>query len=221
MDLLPDLNDLEIVAPEDLDEVMIGGEIVNDLNSESTQERETDLHEDVFGKEVKQKVIEKTPELKTKTKKEHLDSVRAKSVEARWGTKEARAKKKADKAAAVEARKEVRRIKRETKAEENREKARKRYWDKKAEMELKERQTFVEAPKEEFRHKAPEQFTYSQFSRFMDERDRNKATRKANRPPPSAPVAIPPKIVYQEKIVYKEATPAPLKYPSIFSHIEF
>ena len=205
MDLLPDLNDLEIVAPEDLDEVMIGGEIVNDLNSESTQERETDLHEDVFGKEVKQKVIEKTPELKTKTKKEHLDSVRAKSVEARWGTKEARAKKKADKAAAVEARKEVRRIKRETKAEEK----------------LTTRATTHTNPITEHNYKAPEQFTYSQFSRFMDERDRNKATRKANRPPPSAPVAIPPKIVYQEKIVYKEATPAPLKYPSIFSHIEF
>ena len=219
MDLLPDLNDLEIVAPEDLDEVIIGGEIVNDLNSESTQERETDLHDDVFGKEI----IEKTPpaELKTKTKKEHLDSVRAKSVEARWGTKEARAKKKADKQVAIEARKEVRRIKRETKAEENREKARKRYWDKKAEKELTTRATTHTNPITEHNYKAPEQFTYSQFSRFMDERDRNKATRKANRPPPSAPVAVPPKIVYQEKIVYKEATPAPLKYPSIFSHIEF
>ena len=145
MDLLPDLNDLEIVAPEEIERVMIAGEVVKENNAETTEEPLIDKHDEVF-KTVQAHLPPAARVGKTYNNIAHLDKIRAKSVEARWGKKEEREEKKKKKDAEKERNKELKRIKREAKAEENREKARQRYWNKKAEKELREKEVIKEEP---------------------------------------------------------------------------
>ena len=192
MDLLPDLNDLEIVAPEEIERVMIAGEVVKENNAETTEEPLIDKHDEVF------KTVQAHPPPtrigKTYNNIAHLDKIRAKSVEARWGKKEEREEKKKKKDAEKERNKELKRIKREAKAEENREKARQRYWNKKAGL------------------------SYNQFATYMDNYNQQRPKKQS----PLVPVAPPKeKIIYKEKIVYKEPVIKKASYPSIFSHIDF
>ena len=211
MDLLPDLQDLEIVAPDEMEKVMINGEVVNELNEE-TAEPEIDRHEQVFGTAAKPK--------KKLTNTEHLDKIREKSVEARWGKKEEREARKKKKEQEKERKKEEKRLKREMKAEENRKKARERYWNKKAEKEAEAKSAAAVAPKVKPQPASqpvpiPSGFSYNQFASYMDNYNQQK---KANAPPPAK---VEPKIIYKEKVVYREPVKEKVKYPSIFSHIDF
>ena len=214
MDLLPDLQDLEIVAPDEMEKVMIGGEVVNELNAEKTAP-EIDRHEQVFGKQSSEAPV--PPKL---TNTEHLDKIRAKSVEARWGKKEEREARKKKKEQEKERKKEEKRLKREAKAEENRKKARERYWNKKAEAEAKAKEPTTLPPKPQPQQPQqpriqpvpiPSGFTYNQFASYMDNYQQARPpTKKAE-----------PQVIYKEKIVYREAVKKKVNYPSIFSHISF
>ena len=216
MDLLPDLQDLEIVAPDEMEKVMIAGEVVNDLNDPAAVP-EIDRHEQVFGKQINIETsgtaVDATPQKLTNT--EHLDKIRAKSVEARWGKKEEREARKKKKEQDKERKKEEKRLKREAKAEENRKKARERYWNKKAEAEAK---AVEPKPKPQpASQPIPIQqqgFSYNQFATYMD-------NYQQARPSPKKAEPAPPKVIYKEKIVYREAVKKKVNYPSIFSHIEF
>ena len=227
MDLLPDLNDLEIVAPEEIERVMIAGEVVKENNAETTEEPLIDKHDEVF------KTVQAHPPPtrigKTYNNIAHLDKIRAKSVEARWGKKEEREEKKKKKDAEKERNKELKRIKREAKAEENREKARQRYWNKKAEKELREKEVIKEPAaiaqiKHHLQREAPAPvafasgLSYNQFATYMDNYNQQRPKKQS----PLVPVAPPKeKIIYKEKIVYKEPVIKKASYPSIFSHIDF
>tara|TARA_R110000765_G_scaffold403763_2_gene499863 strand:- start:324 stop:1007 length:684 start_codon:yes stop_codon:yes gene_type:complete len=227
MDLLPDLNDLEIVAPEEIERVMIAGEVVKENNAETTEEPLIDKHDEVF------KTVQAHPPPrigKTYNNIAHLDKIRAKSVEARWGKKEEREEKKKKKEAEKERNKELKRIKREAKAEENREKARQRYWNKKAEKELREKEvikgevSIVPIPpavKHHLQRDAPAPvalaagLSYNQFATYMDNYNQQRPKKQSPLVPPKE------KIIYKEKIVYKEPVIKKASYPSIFSHIDF
>ena len=223
MDLLPDLNDLEIVAPEEIEKVMIAGEVVKENNAETTEEPVVDKHDEVF----KTATAPPPPTRigKTYNNIAHLDKIRAKSVEARWGKKEEREEKKKKKEAEKERKKELKRIKREAKAEENREKARQRYWNKKAEKELREKEVIKEPVPAPVKHNLQREtptpapamagLSYNQFATYMDNYNQQRPKKQSPLVPPKE------KIIYKEKIVYKEPVIKKASYPSIFSHIDF
>ena len=223
MDLLPDLNDLNIVPIDEIDEeTQINIDIEED---ESTEQHRLETHDDIF---ITNKIT-KIEEPK-KSKREHLEEIRPKSIVARHGTKEHRAEKKRLKEEEKERKKEARTAKRELKKEENKRKARERYWDNKAKKELEKQKQiektpllipepqrqrsqpiYIEPQPQPIRARA-DSLSYNQFATYMD-------TYQSNKPTPE------PKIIYKEVIkeVIKEVERKPIapKYPSLFNHIDF
>ena len=212
MDLLPDLNDLNIVPVDEInEEAAINIDIEED---ETTEQHRLETHDDIFITQT----IKKTEEPK-KSKREHLEEIRPKSIVARHGTKEHRAEKKRLKEEEKERKKEARTAKRELKKEENKRKARQRYWDNKAKKELEKESVPIDIPQRIQRPyiqpepiRTPDGLSYNQFATYMD-------TYTQNKPTPE------PKIVYKEVIkeVIKEVERQPIapKYPSLFNHIDF
>ena len=226
MDLLPDLNDLNIVPVDAINEE---GQINIDIEEdESTEQHRIETHDDIF---ITNKIT-KIEEPK-KSKREHLEEIRPKSIVARHGTKEHRAEKKRLKEEEKERKKEARAAKRELKKEENKRKARERYWDNKAKKELEKQKQIEKTPlliPEPQRQPQPRQrsqpryiepepqpimpngLSYNQFATYMDTYRQNKPKKE-------------PKIVYKEVIkeVIKEVERQPIapKYPSLFNHIDF
>ena len=221
MDLLPDLNDLNIVPVDAINEE---GQINIDIEEdESTEQHRIETHDDIF---ITNKIT-KIEEPK-KSKREHLEEIRPKSIVARHGTKEHRAEKKRLKEEEKERKKEARAAKRELKKEENKRKARERYWDNKAKKELEKQKQIEKTPllipepqrqRSQPRYIEPEPqpimpngLSYNQFATYMDTYRQNKPKKE-------------PKIVYKEVIkeVIKEVERQPIapKYPSLFNHIDF
>ena len=226
MDLLPDLNDLNIVPVDAINEE---GQINIDIEEdESTEQHRIETHDDIF---ITNKIT-KIEEPK-KSKREHLEEIRPKSIVARHGTKEHRAEKKRLKEEEKERKKAARAAKRELKKEENKRKARERYWDNKAKKELEKQKQIEKTPlliPEPQRQPQPRQrsqpryiepepqpimpngLSYNQFATYMDTYRQNKPKKE-------------PKIVYKEVIkeVIKEVERQPIapKYPSLFNHIDF
>ena len=216
MDLLPDLNDLNIVPVDEInDEDKINIDIEED---ETTEQHRLETHDDIFITQT----IKKTEEPK-KSKREHLEEIRPKSIVARHGTKEQRAEKKRLKEEEKQRKKNARTTKRELKKEENKRKARERYWDNKAKKELEKQKEIektpllIPAPQPKYIEPKtqpimPNGLSYNQFATYMD-------TYQSNKPTPE------PKIIYKEVIkeVIKEVERKPIapKYPSLFNHIDF
>ena len=225
MDLLPDLNDLNIVPVDAINEE---GQINIDIEEdESTEQHRIETHDDIF---ITNKIT-KIEEPK-KSKREHLEEIRPKSIVARHGTKEHRAEKKRLKEEEKERKKAARAAKRELKKEENKRKARERYWDNKAKKELEKQKQIektpllIPEPEPQPRRQAqpiyiepkpreqilPNGLSYNQFATYMDTYRQNKPKKE-------------PKIVYKEVIkeVIKEVERQPIapKYPSLFNHIDF
>ena len=206
MDLLPDLNDLNIVPLNEIDEgKQMETQEISERVSQSEELTEIDKHEDIFA---------------TK-KKKHLETIRAKSIIARHGTKEQRTEKKRLKEEEKERKKIAKTAKRELKKEENRKKARERYWDNKAKKELEKKEKIASEPKPIvsepiaiIRQPQPQQqsFSYNQFANYMDAYNNSKQ-------PPPAPIQ--PKII--EKVVYREVIKEPEKpkYPALFNLLDF
>ena len=207
MDLLPDLNDLNIVPLNEIDEgSQMETEELSERVSQPDELIEVDKHEDIFA---------------TK-KKKHLETIRAKSIVARHGTKEQRAEKKRLKEEEKERKKIAKAEKRELKKEENRKKARERYWNKKAEAELESKEKIAREPLIQVTQPPPQpqpqpqppqqSFSYNQFANYMD------AYNSSKQPPPAS---IQPKII--EKVVYREVVKEPEKpkYPALFNLLDF
>ena len=211
MDLLPDLNDLNIVPLNEIDEgSQMETEELSERVSQPDEVIEVDKHEDIFA---------------TK-KKKHLETIRAKSIVARHGTKEQRAEKKRLKEEEKERKKIAKAQKRELKKEENRKKARERYWNKKAEAELESKEKIAREPLIQVTQPPPQpppqpqphpqpprqSFSYNQFANYMD------AYNSSKQPPPAS---IQPKII--EKVVYREVVKEPEKpkYPALFNLLDF
>ena len=214
MDLLPDLNDLNIVPLNEIDEATkMDTEVLSERVSQPEEVIEVDKHDDIIA---------------TK-KKKHLEKIRAKSIVARHGTKEQRAEKKRLKEEEKERKKIAKAEKRELKKEENRRKARERYWDNKAKRELEKKEDVAtpvqthlngrqipQSPPQPIPQPIPqrqqEEFSYNKFANYMD------AYNLAKTPPPKPQ---PPQVI--EKVIIKEVIKAPPtpKYPALFNLLDF
>ena len=133
---------------------------------------------------------------KPKSRRDHLDSIRDKAIQSRYGTPEERAEKKRLKEVAKQQKKEERDNKRAEKLKLNREKARQRYWDKKVERELNEQKISNKPPPAE-----PQHLDFDTFSKYMTKYE-------SQRPKAVSTKAPPPPTIRNDS------------YPSLFNHLD-